>query len=170
MLQGWGKEEKKTEMGKINLNRVIEKYKETGEFKLEGAEIVFNPETNTIELDDSKLYEEILKEAAVVANELADFKAHIEAATYYIDNSVMKFEPICIETGWENVIAEKYTRFLVKNKRYFLSELFNKIDRGEQPTEEEKRYAVIPDYIETKRSERVYIDCMEDLGIFEAAK
>lgn len=164
MLQGWVKEEKKKEMGKINLDRVIENYKETGDFKLEGAEIVFNPETNTIELDDSKLYEEILKEAAVVANELADFKAHIEAADYYIENSHLKYTPISIEMSWENAILEKYTRYLVKNKRYFLSELFHKIDKGEQPTEEEQRYAVIADYQETKRDERVYIDCLEDLG------
>lgn len=137
---------------------------ESGAFLLDGAKMIYNEEKDIYELDDSEIYEKILTEAAVVANELADFKAHIEAADYYIENSHLKYTPISIEMSWENAILEKYTRYLVKNKRYFLSELFNKTDKGEQPTEEEKRYAVIADYQETKRNERTYIDCLEDLG------
>lgn len=138
---------------------------EDGDLGLQGVKIVYNGNTGLFELNDNELYEEILKEASVVANELADFKAHVEAADDYIEKSKLKYTPIGIMMSWENAVFEKYTRYLVKNRRYFLSEFFSKVERGEKPTAEEERYSVIADYQEVKRNERTYIDCLEDLGI-----
>ena len=67
--------------------------------------------------------------------------------------------PISIQQSIENAEEERYTRYLVKNLRYFRSELNQKIARGENVTPQDKQKAVIPDFYEVKPSKNVLADC-----------
>lgn len=142
---------------------LLEKMTKNGALYLQGATLVYNTESNVLEMDDTDLYEDILKQAVKTNEELADFKAFVKAGIEFAGTTTLKYIPISMEMSIRNAIEERYARFLVNNKKYFLSELFEKQERGEKVTPEEERYAVIPDYYKTTPSEVVYLDCLEGL-------
>ena len=99
------------------------------------------------------LYDKALQEAKETADALSDFKAIAVAANEFIQKSELHYTPISIEIAIENVLQERYTRYLVKNLSYFRSEYLKRIrekGKGYRPTSDEKRRAIIPDFIETK--------------------
>ena len=67
--------------------------------------------------------------------------------------------PTNIQISIENAEEERYTRYLVKNLRYFRSELNQRKARGESITPEDEKRAVIPDFYEVKPSKNVLADC-----------
>lgn len=142
---------------------LLERMTKNGALFLQGATLVYNTESNVLEMDDTDLYEDILKQAVNTNNELADFKAFVKAGMEFTGTTTLKYVPISMEMSIRNAIEERYARFLVNNKKYFLSELFSRLDKGEQVAPEEERYAVIPDYYKTEPNEAVYLDCLEGL-------
>lgn len=142
---------------------LLERITKNGVLYLQGATLVYNTESNVLEMDDTDLYEDILKQAVKTNGELADFKAFVKAGVEFAETTTLKYIPISMEMSIRNAIEERYARFLVNNKKYFLSELFEKQERGEKVTPEEEKYAVIPDYYKTTPNEAVYLDCLEGL-------
>ena len=59
----------------------------------------------------------------------------------------------------ENAEEERYTRYLVKNLRYFRSDLNQRKAKGETVTPEDEKRAIIPDFYEVKPSKNVLRDC-----------
>lgn len=99
------------------------------------------------------LYDKALQEAKETADALSDFKAIAVAANEFILKSELHYTPISIEIAVENVLQERYTRYLVKNLSYFRSEYLKRLrekGKGYRPTSDEKKRAIIPDFIETK--------------------
>ena len=129
---------------------------------LDGATLKFNKKTENFYIDvDEKggLYSRILEEAKSATKDLSDFKAYVVVAKEYINKSTLKFMPIPILTSIENAEEERYARYLVKNLRYFRSELNQRKERGETITPREEKMAVIPDFYEVKPSKNVLEDC-----------
>ncbi len=129
---------------------------------LEGVTLKFDLEKKYFFIDtegENGLYSQILHEAESTTKALSDFKAYAVVAEDYINKSTLKFMPIPIQLSIDNAIKEMYTRCLVKNLRYFRSELNQRIARGETVTPEEEKMAFIPDYYEVKPSKNVLEDC-----------
>lgn len=129
---------------------------------LDGATLKFNRETENFYIDVEEkggLYSKILEEAKSATKDLSDFKAYTIVAEDYIKKSTLKFMPISIQLSIENAEEERYTRYLVKNLRYFRSELNQRKARGENITPEDEKRAVIPDFYEVKPSKNVLADC-----------
>ena len=95
-----------------------------------------------------------LKEAKETAEAMADFKALAVAAEEFIAQSELGYTPISIEMPIQNAKEERYTRYLVKNLRYFRSEFLQK----KSHTSEDRKRALIPDYYETKPNKDLYRD------------
>lgn len=131
---------------------------------LDGATLLFNKEKENFYIDVEEkggLYSRILEEAKSATKDLSDFKAYVKVAEDYIKKSTLKFMPIPIYLSVKNAEEERYTRYLVKNRRYFRSELNQRKARGEYVTTEDKKRAVIPDFYEVKPSKNVLADCKE---------
>lgn len=97
------------------------------------------------------LYDKALQEAKETAEALSDFKAIAVAAHEFIRKSELHYTPISIEMALENALQERYTRYLVKNLKYFRSEYLRKRrETGKPLTKDETRRAIIPDFLETK--------------------
>ena len=129
---------------------------------LDGASLQFNEKTENFYIDVEEkggLYSQILEEAKSATKDLSDFKAYTIVAENFIKKSTLKFMPISIQQSIESAEEERYTRYLVKNLRYFRSELNQRIARGETVTPQEKKWAVIPDFYEVKPSKNVLADC-----------
>lgn len=129
---------------------------------LDGATLLFNKEKENFYIDVEEkggLYSKILEEAKSATKDLSDFKAYTIVAENFIKKSTLKYMPISIQQSIENAEEERYTRYLVKNLRYFRSELNQKIARGENVTPQDKQKAVIPDFYEVKPSKNVLADC-----------
>jgi hypothetical protein len=129
---------------------------------LDGATLKFNKETENFYIDVEEkggLYSKILEEAKSATKDLSDFKAYTTVAEDYINKSTLKFMPTNIQISIENAEEERYTRYLVKNLRYFRSELNQRKARGESITPEDEKRAVIPDFYEVKPSKNVLADC-----------
>lgn len=133
---------------------------------LDGATLKFNEATEEFYIDGEEkggLYSQILEEAKSTTKDLSDFKAYATVAEDYINKSTLKFMPIPIQISIENAEEERYTRYLVKNIRYFRSELNQRKANGETITPEEEKMAVIPDYYEVKPSKNVLEDCKANI-------
>ena len=131
---------------------------------LDGATLLFNKEKENFYIDVEEkggLYSRILEEAKSATKDLSDFKAYVKVAEDYIKKSTLKFMPIPIYLSVKNAEEERYIRYLVKNKRYFRSELNQRKARGEYITPEDRKRAVIPDFYEVKPSKNVLADCKE---------
>ena len=129
---------------------------------LDGATLLFNEKTESFYIDVEEkggLYSKILEEAKSATKDLSDFKAYTIVAENFIKKSTLKYMPISIQQSIENAVEERYTRYLVKNLRYFRSELNQRIAKGETVTPQEKKWAVIPDFYEVKPSKNVLADC-----------
>ena len=129
---------------------------------LDGATLLFNDNTGKFYIsvkEKGGLYSQILEEAKSATKDLSDFKAYTIVAEDFIKKSTLKYMPISIQQSIENADEERYTRYLVKNLRYFRSELNQRIARGETVTPQEKKWAVIPDFYEVKPSKNVLADC-----------
>ncbi len=129
---------------------------------LDGTTLKFDKKTENFYIDVEEkggLYSQIQEAAKDATKTLSDFKAYTTVAENYIKKSTLKFMPIPIQMSIENAEEERYTRYLVKNLRYFRSELNQRKARGEAITPEDKRRAVIPDFYEVKPSKNVLADC-----------
>ena len=129
---------------------------------LDGATLQFNEKTENFHIDVKEkggLFSQILEEAKSATKDLSDFKAYTIVAENFIKKSTLKYMPISIQQSIENAEEERYTRYLVKNLRYFRSELNQRIAKGETVTPQEKKWAVIPDFYEVKPSKNVLADC-----------
>lgn len=129
---------------------------------LDGARLKFNEETERFFIDVDKkggLYAQILKEVKSVSKDLSDFKAYAVVADDFVKKSTLKFMPTPILLSLDNAEMERYTRYLVKNRRYFRSELNQRKARGENISPEDEKRAVIPDFYEVKPSKNVLADC-----------
>jgi len=128
----------------------------------DGATLLFNDNTEKFYIsvkEKGGLYSQILEEAKSATKDLSDFKAYTIVAEDFIKKSTLKYMPISIQQSIENAEEERYTRYLVKNRRYFRSELNQRIAKGEPVTPEEEKRAVIPDFYEVKPSKNVLADC-----------
>lgn len=129
---------------------------------LEDAAMRFNKKTGEFYVDvevKGGLYSKIIEEAKSATKDLSDFKAYTVVAEDYIKKSTLKYMPIPIQMSVENAEEERYTRYLVKNLRYFRSELNQRKERGETVTPGDEKRAVIPDFYEVKPSKNVLADC-----------
>ncbi len=129
---------------------------------LDGATLQFNEKTEKFHIDVKEkggLFSQILEEAKSATKDLSDFKAYTIVAENFINKSTLKYMPISIQQSIENAEEERYTRYLVKNLRYFRSELNQRKERGETVTPGEEKRAVIPDFYEVKPSKNVLADC-----------
>ena len=129
---------------------------------LDGATLQFNEKTENFHIDVEEkggLYSRIQEAAKDATKDLSDFKAYVIVAEEYIYKSTLKYMPIPIQMSIENAEEERYTRYLVKNLRYFRSELNQRKERGETVTPGEEKRAVIPDFYEVKPSKNVLADC-----------
>ena len=129
---------------------------------LDGATLQFNEKTENFHIDVEEkggLYSRIQEAAKDATKDLSDFKAYVIVAEEYIYKSTLKYMPIPIQMSVENAEEERYTRYLVKNLRYFRSELNQRKERGETVTPGEEKRAVIPDFYEVKPSKNVLADC-----------
>lgn len=129
---------------------------------LDGATLLFNDNTGKFYISAKEkggLYSQIQEAAKDAAKDLSDFKAYVIVAEEYIYKSTLKYMPIPIQMSIENAEQERYTRYLVKNLRYFRSELNQRKERGETVTPGEENMAVIPDFYEVKPSKNVLADC-----------
>lgn len=129
---------------------------------LDGAALKFNEETEEFYIDvdvEGGLYSQILEDAKATTKDLSDFKAYVIIAKDYIKKSKLQYMPIPIQMSIESAEEEMYTRYLVKNLRYFRSELNMRIARGETISPEEEKRAVIPDFLEVQPSKNVLEDC-----------
>lgn len=111
----------------------------------------------------SRIYTQILQAAREATEALSDFKGFAVAAEEYVANSELKYMPISIETPIVNAKEERYIRYLVSNPKFFRSELH----RTANPTPEDKRRAVIPDYYEVKPTREMYEDAKDALESYE---
>lgn len=131
---------------------------------LDGSTLRFNEQTEQFYIDVEEkggLYSQIQEAAKDATKDLSDFKAYAVVAEDYITKSTLKYMPIPIQMSIENAEEERYTRYLVKNLRYFRSELNQRKARGETITPEEERRAVIPDFYEVEPSKNVLADCKD---------
>lgn len=129
---------------------------------LDGATLLFNDNTRKFYISAKEkggLYSRIQEAAKDATKDLSDFKAYVIVAEEYIYKSTLKYMPIPIQMSIENAEQERYTRYLVKNLRYFRSELNQRKERGETVTPGEENMAVIPDFYEVKPSKNVLADC-----------
>ena len=129
---------------------------------LDGATLKFNKKTENFYIDVEEkggLYSQILEEAKSVTKDLSDFKAYTVVAEDYINKSTLKYMPISIQQSIENAEEERYTRYLVKNLRYFRSDLNQRKAKGETVTPEEEKRAIIPDFYEVTPSKNILRDC-----------
>lgn len=129
---------------------------------LDGAALKFNEQTEEFYIDvdvNGGLYSQILEEAKCATNNLSDFKAYVVIAKDYVNKSKLQYMPIPILMSIESAEEERYTRYLVKNLRYFRSELNGRIANGETISPEDKKRAVIPDFFEVQPSKNVLEDC-----------
>ena len=124
--------------------------------QLNGAALKWDGRNNhfRVEIYKGGLYEAALKEAKETAEAMADFKALAVAAEEFIAQSELGYTPISIEMPIQNAKEERYTRYLVKNLRYFRSEFLQK----KSHTSEDRKRALIPDYYETKPNKDLYRD------------
>lgn len=130
---------------------------------LRGATLKWNGKTNAFTADifgEGGLYENILQEAKETAEAMSDFKALAVAAEEFIENSELHYTPISIQMPIENAKTERYTRYLVKNLKFFRSEYLRRRrkDSTEAPSRNDSKRAVIPDYYETKPNKELYRD------------
>lgn len=131
---------------------------------LDGAALRFNKETENFYIDvdvAGGLYSQILEEAKSASKDLSDFKAYAIVAEDFIRKSKLQYMPIPIYLSLESAETERYTRYLVKNLRYFRSDLSQRKARGETITPEDEKRALIPDYYEVQPSKNVLIDCKQ---------
>lgn len=129
---------------------------------LDGATLLFNDNTGKFYISVKErggLYSRIQEAAKDATKDLSDFKAYVIVAEEYIYKSTLKYMPIPIQMSIENAEEERYTRYLVKNLRYFRSELNQRKERGETITPGEEKLAVIPDFYEVEPSKNVLADC-----------
>lgn len=129
---------------------------------LDGATLLFNDNTGKFYIsveEKGGLYSQIQEAAKDATKDLSDFKSYVIVAEEYIYKSTLKYMPIPIQMSIENAEEERYTRYLVKNLRYFRSELNQRKERGETVTPGEEKRAVIPDFYEVKPSKNVLADC-----------
>ena len=129
---------------------------------LDGTTLKFDKKTENFYIDVEEkggLYSQIQEAAKDATKTLSDFKAYTTVAENYIKKSTLKFMPIPIQMSIENAEEERYTRYLVKNLRYFRSELNQRKERGETVTPGDEKRAVIPDFYEVKPSKNVLADC-----------
>lgn len=129
---------------------------------LDGATLKFDKKTENFYIDIEEkggLYSQILEEAKSTTIDLSDFKAYTIVAEDFINRSTLKYMPTSIQLSIENAEQEMYARYLVKNLRYFRSELNQRKERGETITPEDEKRAVIPDFYEVKPSKNVLADC-----------
>lgn len=131
---------------------------------LDGAALKFDKEKGKFYVDvneEGNLYSQIIEESKSVSTELSNFKAYVVVAEDYIKKSKLQYIPTTIKMSVENAKSERYTRFLVKNKRYFRSEINKKKAMGETITKEDEKIALIPDFYEVKPSRNILADCKE---------
>lgn len=128
--------------------------------KFEGATLRFNDGIFWIDVDvDGGLYSQIERASHFATADLADLKAHIEVAQYFIKKSKFKYTPLNIKVNSANVINETYTRWVVKDLLYFRSNLNERLLRGEEVLPEERKRAVIPDYNEVEATPWAINNC-----------
>lgn len=130
------------------------------QYHMEQAELRFNPGAEQpIYLDvDEDFYKIAVRASERATKALADFKAYAVTAERFIRDSVTKFVPIPIKMAMDNAKKECYTRYLVKNRAYFRSELNIRKADGETITQEEERRALIPDYLEVEPTPEILAD------------
>ena len=114
--------------------------------QLNGAALKWDGRKNLFKVEVYKtgLYGAALKEAKETAEAMADFKALAVAAEEFIAQSELGYTPISIQLPIQNAKEERYTRYLVKNLRFFRSEL------KPSHTSEQAQRALIPDFYQTK--------------------
>ena len=129
---------------------------------LDGATLKFDENKGKFYVDineEGGLYSQIIEEAKSATKDLSDFKAYVVVAENYIKKSKLQYIPTTIKMSIESAKSERYTRFLVKNRRYFRSEINKRKAMGETITKEDVRRAVIPDFYDVKPSRNVLEDC-----------
>lgn len=130
----------------------------------EGAALRFDHDSEAFSVNvdmEGGLYSQIQEEAKTTARALSDFKAYAVVLQDYIKKSKLKYMPIVIKVSIENAKDENYTRFLVRDKSFFRSDLNQRRCKGEAITPEQERRAVIPDYYEVIPAPEVFENVSE---------
>ena len=146
------------EMKEKAIERAIKHYES---MKIDGVKLEYNRTKNSIFANvfyQGGLYDKILQEAKEAETAMGDFNAIAFAAEEAINKSELHYTPISIEIPIENAKTERYTRYLVKNLRYFRSEL------KRSHTSEDRKRALIPDYYEAKPNKVLYRAARADLN------
>lgn len=112
-----------------------------------------------------QLYELVQQEAKQTAEAMADFKALAVAAEEFISKSEIGYIPINIQMPIENAKEERFTRYLVRNLRFFRSDFLIRKAKGEKIYHLDYKRAVIPDYYETNPSKDLLKDARATLQL-----
>jgi len=107
--------------------------------------------------DEKALWADIKRQAKVVAKAMAEVKGCIEAANAYWLTGRLGIIPYYFEKEAENMANNTKERYYFNdNDKYYKGFLNDKIKDGYQPTQEQEKWALIPDYNEIKRDEKAY--------------
>lgn len=131
---------------------------------LHGAKLTFNEYKSRVLLDVSGrrgLTAQIQEAAASVNQTISHFKAFAVAAEEFIQQSKLYYIPTSVLLSIETMKEERFTRYLVKDLRYFRSDLNERIRNGDTITKEREESAIIPDLCESPFSTVMYKGCKD---------
>ena len=106
---------------------------------------------------EKALYGTIKKVAKALEQTQGEIKGCMEAVFEYLQQSDIGTLPIYFEETLTQLVNNTLERFrYIEDEKYYAGFLNDKIEKGYQPTEEEKKWAIIPDYKRTTTNKAAY--------------
>lgn len=116
--------------------------------------------TKPVQLNKKKekeLYSEIQKQAKIVSKNMAEIKGCMDAAFEYLKTGRLGILPCYFENTDDQMTNNTNELYRFNNKeKYYRGFLNDKIAEGYEPTEEDEKWAIIPDYKAIKRDKKAY--------------
>lgn len=107
--------------------------------------------------DEREIWADIKRQAKAVAKGMAEIKGCIDAANIYWLTGRLGIIPHYFYKETENIVNNTRERYMFNDSdKYYRGFLNDKIKDGYQPTPDEEKWALIPDYKEIKRDEKAY--------------
>ena len=109
--------------------------------------------------DEREIWAEIKKQAKRIAKKMAELKAFDLAALEHANNSETRIQhlPFFFERLWEWMPNNTQERLRFNDdEKYYKGFLNDKVKKGYEPTEEDIKWALIPDYNEIKPDKEAY--------------
>lgn len=112
------------------------------------------------------LQRKINRQVKLVEREMSVYKAELMAVEEFIMDSPFRFCPIAVAITADNMMNEKYARYLIKQNYYYKSTINMKTAAGQEVTQWEKFNAVIPDWVDIVPDKSVYESCKDEIKQF----